>query len=94
MENHLEFTKIQKILYNISRKAIFLSKIGLFMAKDTKTWPELAIGLYEKLTEQNAEITYEFQKMNIHVPSGANESSSHAHWIIDGTLKIRTENKK
>jgi hypothetical protein len=26
----------------------------------TKTWPDLAIGLYERLTGRNAEITYEF----------------------------------
>ena len=64
------------------------------MSEHTKTWPELAIGLYEKLTEKGAEISYQFDEMNIHVPSGTGESSTHAHWIIDGTLRITTENKK
>ena len=64
------------------------------MSEHTKTWPELAIGLYEKLTEKGAIITYSFEDMNIHVPSGTGESATHAHWIIDGTLRITTESKK
>ena len=63
------------------------------MSEHTKTWPELAIGLYEKLTEKNAIITYSFDDMSIHVPSGTGESCTHAHWIINGTLRISTENK-
>ena len=36
---------------------------------DTQSWPDLAIGLYDKLTGRNAEITYEFDNMEIMVPS-------------------------
>lgn len=36
---------------------------------ETQTWPELAIGLYDKLTGRNAKITYDFENMEIHVPS-------------------------
>ena len=42
----------------------------------TTTWPELAIGLYEKLTERNAEITYEFENMEVSVPSGTYNASN------------------
>ncbi len=56
----------------------------------TKTWPELAIGLYDKLTGRNAEITYEFNDMHISVPSGTGDSAEHAHWKVNGVLKIRT----
>lgn len=58
---------------------------------DTKTWPDLAIGLWDKLTGRGAEITYEFQDMEIHVPSSASETASHAKWKISGTMKIRTK---
>lgn len=59
-------------------------------SSDTRTWPELAIGLYDKLTGRNAEITYEFQKMQIHIPSSTAADAEHAIWKLDGTMKIRT----
>lgn len=60
----------------------------------THTWPELAVGLYDALTGRNAEITYDFQNMDVHVPSGTSSSTdqvSHAHWKLNGVLKIRTQ---
>lgn len=59
---------------------------------ETKTWPELAIGLYDKLTGRNAEITYKFDDFDLYVPSKAdgNGSSDHAHWKMNGTIKITT----
>ena len=63
------------------------------MAKDTKTWPELAIGLYDQLTSRNAEITYEFEKMKVYIPSGVGHEAKHAVWVLDGILKIRTQEK-
>jgi hypothetical protein len=57
---------------------------------ETKTWPDLAIGLYDKLTGRNAEITYEAHDMDVYVPSKAGEDAEHAHWKVNGTLKIRT----
>ena len=60
------------------------------MSPDTQTWPELAIGLYDKLTGRGAEITYEFHDFDVYVPSGASSEAQHAHWKVNGTLKIRT----
>lgn len=57
----------------------------------TKTWPDLAVGLYDRLTGRNAEITYEFEKMNVEIPSGTGEQAEHAKWVLDGTLRIRTK---
>ncbi len=57
--------------------------------KETKNWPELAIGLYDKLTGRNATITYEFDEMEVDVPSGTNSSDS-AKWKLNGTLRITT----
>ena len=56
----------------------------------TTTWPELAIGLYDRLTGRNAEITYEFKDMHVSVPSGTGERADHADWKLSGTLTIRT----
>ncbi|MEM8678018.1 MAG: hypothetical protein AAGF97_01575 [Planctomycetota bacterium] len=61
--------------------------------KHTHTWPDLAIGLYDRLTGNNAEIIYEFERMNISVPSGTGEQADHARWVLDGTLKISTREK-
>ena len=59
------------------------------MADHTRTWPELAISLYDKLTDRNAEITYEADNMEVWVPSGVGDDASHAKWKVNGTLKIR-----
>jgi len=56
----------------------------------TQTWPELAIGLYDKLTGRNAEITYDFQNMEVWVPSGTGDNADHARWKVNGIVKIRT----
>ena len=55
----------------------------------TQNWPELAIALYDKLTGRGAEITYEFDHMEIGVPSGTTADAQHATWHVNGTLKIR-----
>jgi hypothetical protein len=62
------------------------------MAERTQTWPDLAVGLFDKLTGRNAQITYEFDHLEIDVPQEATEegSAQRAHWEVNGTLKIRT----
>nr|WKN34339.1 hypothetical protein K4G66_18330 [Tunicatimonas sp. TK19036] len=64
--------------------------------EETKTWPELAIGLYDKLTGRDAEITYEFDDFDLYVPSkaGGNGSEEFAHWKMNGVVRIRTSDKK
>jgi hypothetical protein len=59
---------------------------------ETRTWPELAIGLYDKLTERDAEISYTFDNLEVGVPSSTNGESKQANWRIHGTLKIATRN--
>lgn len=61
---------------------------------ETTTWPELAIGLYDRLTGRGAEITYEFEDMEVEVPSKAGEDADHAHWRLDGTLRITTRERE
>lgn len=57
---------------------------------ETTTWPDLAISLYDRLTGRNAEITYEFEDLEVDVPSGTGEDAEHAHWRVDGTLRVTT----
>jgi len=59
---------------------------------ETKTWPELAIGLYEVLTQRNAEIAYSFEDFSVEVPSKVGKDAEHALWRVQGTLKIKTQN--
>jgi len=57
----------------------------------TTTWPELAIGLYDKLTGRNAEITYGFEDLEVQVPSGTGKDAEHAKWKVNGTMRISTK---
>ncbi|GCF12773.1 hypothetical protein Harman_07080 [Haloarcula mannanilytica] len=61
---------------------------------ETTTWPDLAIGLYDRLTGRNAEITYDFDDMEVDVPSKAGEDADHARWRVDGTLTITTRDNE
>lgn len=60
------------------------------MSERTTTWPDLAIGLYDRLTGRNAEITYEMQDLRVDVPSGTGKDVGHAQWVLNGALRIRT----
>lgn len=59
---------------------------------DTRDWPELAIGLYDKLTGREAEITYAFDDFELQIPSSAANDAVHARWKMNGTLRISTKN--
>jgi len=56
---------------------------------DTQTWPDLAIGLYDKLTGRNAKITYQFEDMQVNVPSSVGSKES-AEWKLNGKVIIST----
>lgn len=59
----------------------------------TRTWPDLVINLYDSLTGRGAEITYEFDELEVDVPSTTGEDPDHAHWRVDGTLKVSTRER-
>ena len=61
---------------------------------ETTSWPELAISLYDRLTGRGAVITYEFDDMEVLVPSKVGDDADHAHWEVDGTLTITTEERE
>jgi hypothetical protein len=59
---------------------------------DTRTWPELAAGLYDKLTGREAEISYSFDDLEIRIPSSASADAEHALWKMNGTIRVATRN--
>lgn len=61
---------------------------------ETSTWPELAIGLYDRLTGRGAEIVYEFEEMAVDVPNKVGDDADHARWRLDGTLRITTRERE
>ena len=81
-------------LIQIRRKGSIFKKIGGMKmadeAKGTTTWPDLAVGIWERLTGHHAEITYEFDHLEVFVPSAASSGAAHAKWIINGTVRIRS----
>ena len=62
--------------------------------EETTTWPDLAISLYDRLTGRGAEITYEFDDLEVDVPSGTGDDAEHAHWRVDGTMRITTREQE
>ena len=61
------------------------------MANENTSWPDLAIGLYERLTGRGAAINYSFEDMTIEVPRDTGEDAPRATWKLDGTLRITTD---
>ncbi|MCP9235295.1 hypothetical protein [Lewinella sp. JB7] len=62
--------------------------------QQTNTWPELAIGLYDKLTGRGAEITYDFDNFEVEVPSSTEDGATRARWKMNGVIRIRTADKE
>lgn len=60
---------------------------------ENSDWPDLAIGLYDRLTGRNAEIRYDFEDMEILVPSGTGDGTRHARWQLNGGLRITTRQR-
>lgn len=60
---------------------------------NTQNWPDLAIGLYDRLTGRDAEITYDFDNLNIQVPSRTGSDAEQAHWNLQGRIRISTRSQ-
>ena len=56
---------------------------------DMTTWPDFAIVLYDLLTGRKAEITYQFDNLEIFVPLSSGADPEHAVWKVNGALKVR-----
>ena len=58
--------------------------------KDSSSWADLGVALYERLHERSAVITYEFDNLEVSVPAGPEQPQSSANWKVNGGLQIRT----
>ncbi|TWT77769.1 hypothetical protein Pla123a_15650 [Posidoniimonas polymericola] len=56
----------------------------------TNNWPDLAVGLFDRLTGRQAEISYRFDNMHLRVPSGTGDEAQHAEWVLNGGLTVTT----
>jgi len=64
------------------------------MSTTTQEWPDLAIGLYDKLTGRGAEISYEMEDLNVEVPSRIGPDAEYTNWKVNGTVRIRSRDAK
>ncbi len=53
------------------------------------TWPQAATDLFDLLTGRKAEVTYQFDNLEIHVPLEAGAETEHALWKLNGAIKVR-----
>lgn len=63
------------------------------MNEATTTWPDLAIGLYDRLTGRNAAIEYAFDELTVDVPSTTGDSER-ARWTVSGRVRITTNDDR
>lgn len=54
------------------------------------TWPDLAEGLYERLTGRGTTISYAFDDLVVEVPGSTGPDAARAVWRLSGTLSIST----
>jgi hypothetical protein len=56
---------------------------------EKETWPHFAIVLFDLLTGRKAEVTWEFENLELHVPITTGSNSDYAIWKLNGVLKVR-----
>jgi len=62
-------------------------------SNDTNNWPDVFAGLYERLTGDNAEISYAFDDLEVDIPSSTSPNAPQAHWKFNGTMRISTRER-
>jgi hypothetical protein len=53
------------------------------------TWPDFAIVLFDLLTGRKAEVTWEFENLEVYVPIATGINIEYAVWKLNGILKVR-----
>ena len=52
------------------------------------TWPDVAVTLFDLLSGRKAEVTWEFERMEIHVQITTGINTEYTVWIINCVLKV------
>jgi hypothetical protein len=58
-----------------------------------QTWPGLGAELFDMLTGRRAEIIYQLDNMEVHIPAGtlaAGSAQTYAVWKFNGAIRIRS----
>ena len=58
---------------------------------ESKTWPEFAVDIYDKLAGSDAEVTYEFNDFEVAVPRSFGNDQEHALWKMNGSLSVHMQ---
>lgn len=53
------------------------------------TWPDFAVILFDLLSGRKAEVTWDFENFEIHVPLTSGTDAEYAIWKVHGVLKVR-----
>jgi len=61
---------------------------------EKETWPEFAIVLFDLLTGRKAEVTWEFENLELYVPLAAGANTEYAVWKLNGVLKVRAREER
>jgi hypothetical protein len=61
---------------------------------EKETWPHFAIVLFDLLTGRKAEVTCEFENMELHVPITTGTNTEYAVWKLNGVMKFRAREEK
>ena len=60
----------------------------------TQTWPGMGAELFDLLTGRRAEITYQLDNMEVHIPTHSSApgstSPTYAIWKFNGALTVRS----
>jgi hypothetical protein len=56
---------------------------------EKETWPHFAIVLFDLLTGRKAEVTWQFENIEVHVPISTGANTEYAVWKFNGVLKVR-----
>jgi len=58
------------------------------------TWPDFVIVLFDLLSGRKAEVTWEFQNLELHVPITTGTNTEYAVWKVNGVLKVSAREEK
>ena len=61
---------------------------------EKETWPDVAIALFDLLTGRKAEVTWEFENLELHVPLAVGTNTEYAVWKVNGVLKVRAREER
>ncbi len=57
--------------------------------REYSTWPQVATELFDLLAGRKAEVTYQFENLEVYVPLEPGSETEYAVWKLNGAIKVR-----